>query len=132
MIITDKAKEALQEHLNKLNKDLLYIFMANSSCCGHAELQLSLEDAKDFDNEFELINGIKVLIEDDIKKDFENVTMEYDGESFMLKNLAISGHHHHEGECCCGEDCDCEGDDCCCEGGECDCDHEHGECYHHE
>ena len=117
MVITDKAKAALQEHLNELKKDLLYIFLANSSCCGHKELQLSLEDSKEF-NSFDEINGIKVFIEEDIRKDFEDVTMDYDGEAFMLKNLAHSGHHHHEGECCCGDECDC---DCDCDDENCDC-----------
>ena len=121
MVITDKAKENLLEHLAKLKKDLLYIFLANSSC-GHRELQLSLEDSKEFDS-YEEINGIKVFIENEIKKDFEDVTMDYDGEAFMLKNL-VHSHHHHEGECCCGDECDCDGD-CDCNEGDCDCHHHH-------
>ena len=129
MIITDKARDELKVHLKRLEKDLLYIFYADSSCCGHKELQLDLRDSKEFKG-FEEVNGIKVFIEEDIHSEFEEVTMDFDGEGFMLKNLAHCGHHHHEGECCCGED-DCD----CCEG-ECDCEHEHedGECccdHHH-
>ena len=99
MIITEKAKEALLKEFNKLHKDLLVI---SSDKDNPSSLSIEVVDSKD--KSYEVMSGIKVSIEEDIKELFDCVTMDFKGGGFFLKRECP---HHKESCENCSEDCEC-------------------------
>ena len=67
MIITEKAKEALLKEFDKLHKDLLVI---SSDKDNPSSLSIEVVDSKD--KSYEVMSGIKVSIEEDIKELFDH------------------------------------------------------------
>ena len=98
MIITEKAKEKLLKEFDKLHKDLLVI---SSNKDNPSSLSIEVVDSKN--KSYEVINDIKVSIEDSIKELFDSVTMDFKDGGFFLKRECP----YHKSSCDnCHEDCE--------------------------
>ena len=91
MKITDEAKKILEEVLESNNCDCLKATL-QKSCCG-TSLAFSLSKLEDGD-EPTSINGISVLMEDEVEKRAQNVTITVENGELAIQDEQSSG-------CCC-------------------------------
>ena len=108
MKFSDSAKENLNVLFKKLNKDILsFAFIKRGHCCHNGELSIAILSGVPY----EVIDGIKVHINDDIKDNFDDVFIDFKDGQYSLTGYRPCHHNHQDDSCECGEDCDCEGCD---------------------
>jgi HesB-like selenoprotein len=90
MVITDQAKQALQDILKEHGKEGIRLYSAGGGCCG-PQLGLSLDDPQTTDR-LENINGIQVAIDEQVASIIEGVTLDAEetGEGFQFVLLGIN------------------------------------------
>ncbi|SKB00670.1 hypothetical protein SAMN05443428_1468 [Caloramator quimbayensis] len=88
MKITNEAKKMLEEIFSSNDCDCLKAIL-QKSCCG-TSLVFNLAKLKDGD-EPTSINGISVLMEDDVKKRAETITITVENGELAIQDEASSG-----------------------------------------
>ena len=108
MKFSDSAKENLNVLFKKLNKDILsFAFIKRGHCPHDGELSMAIL----CNIPYEVIDGIKVHINDDIKDNFDDVYIDYKDGQYSLTGYRHCHHNKPSETSCCEGDCDCEGCD---------------------
>lgn len=103
MKITEAAKENLNLLFKRLNKDVLsFAFIKRGHCCHDGELSMAILSGVPY----EVVDGIKVHINDDIKDNFDDVVIDYKDEQYSLTGYRHCHHNHGDENCDCGGECD--------------------------
>jgi HesB-like selenoprotein len=89
MVITDQAKQALQDILKEHGKEGIRLYSAGGGCCG-PQIGISLDNPQATDR-LENINGIQVSIDEQVASIIQGVTLDVEeageGVQFVLLGL---------------------------------------------
>ncbi|ASK64130.1 adhesin [Virgibacillus phasianinus] len=85
MKITEEAKQTLTTIMGKRGVEGIRIHSAGAGCCG-PQIGLSLDHPEKTDLIKE-INGIRVAIDEQVKSSVDALTLDKDGEQFVLLGL---------------------------------------------
>lgn len=89
MNITDGAKQKLEAIFQEKGVNGIRFYSNGAGCCG-PQVGLSLDEPKDTDT-IQVINGVKVALDQDIKDSVEELTLDNDetlgGSRFVLLGM---------------------------------------------
>ncbi|WP_059106105.1 iron-sulfur cluster biosynthesis family protein [Shouchella shacheensis] len=88
MMITEAAKEVLQQSMEQENAEGIRFYSAGQGCCG-PQFGVSL-DAAEAGDEIKEVNGIKVAIDGSVREMAENVSLDFQNGNLILKGLPES------------------------------------------
>ncbi|UOR13160.1 iron-sulfur cluster assembly accessory protein [Halobacillus amylolyticus] len=85
MKITEEAKQTLTKLIGERGAEGIRVHSAGAGCCG-PQIGLSLDHPEETDR-VEEVNGVRVAIDQQVMSTVDEVTLDKDGEQFVLLGL---------------------------------------------